>query len=199
MLEIEGTRNERIFVVIASYVIGFTTAYICFGAIDQSYQNAVPQITYATTEQASPAAYTMADLASVAAGQAAAVYNSGMLEVTAADGTPRTVSVAADTLDEASLQALGGGPGVHTELMHYALSDDRAYLYFCEQHERAGSCEAYVYDLNENVIRYVTIDGAPAVFNQDVAASAAWRDGILTVGSFRSTTTAEPWKLTAGE
>lgn len=131
-MHIEGTRNERVIMVLAAYAIGFTTAFIAFGVtqIEDKIQfvyvptaSQTASVVGAVSEDAAPADGTLV------LNEVGLVYKDGETE---------------ELLSANTMQ--NGDDGFHAALIDYALSPDQQFVYFCEQPlPTSESCKPFVY------------------------------------------------------
>jgi hypothetical protein len=179
---IEGTRNEKVMILLASYVIGFTTAYIAYG------------INLAGMQDALPVNYTASMTASVAQAEPVVVANFEItadgLEVTV-DGEPFLVSAHVSTVPEEMIADFGY-QGIHERVEGMSLSSSGSYLYFCEYPPEAVGCAPFVYDTVSKIIYPVTVyNYSDPVFESQLAF-----DGdFLKSDELISLSPDEPWLL----
>lgn len=185
MLNLEGTRNERVVVVIVSYVIGFTTAFIGFSLGDAGKK----ADTLVPTKIEAPQAV----------GQTASVfvsYTDGKLEVVKED-MPHVLSVSYDSPFIADgLELSEKMPGVHKEIAHRSLRRDGRFLFFCEVVNDPAQCYPYIYDTVADTTFYVRINEVPFPVSTEVAKAAGWNASqVFSIANYRSTDTERPWLL----
>lgn len=122
----EGTRNEKALIVLSSYVIGFTTAYIAYG------------ITYAALQD-EPLLATEAMTASV----------SQVVEEQAP-----IAEVTIDLVDsELSVNVAGESRLISVNAIGAVLSPASDMVYFCEQATDSENCVDYQYVIASDVIQ----------------------------------------------
>jgi len=145
----EGTRNERVIMVMAAYVIGFTTAFIAFGLnqMEESVHLVYVANTPATQSAAVAAATSFpADATSVSVyiDESGLVYEKG--------GVSRVIS----SYDvDAS-----GEDGYHQSIFEFQVSSDGSTVYFCEiPNQMSDACKPFLYDSVEDVTYPLTIAG----------------------------------------
>jgi hypothetical protein len=188
---IEGTRNERAALVLASYVVGFITAFIMYSNISSTEESA---ITYVSTPAAVITATPVEKTAEVVSSNVKLEYKEGKLEVTVAGLTNllsfNTVTAGID------VDVTDMSQGYHFGELNYALSPDEKFVFFCEKPGvDESNCLGYVYDINADRIFPVTKEGVQVSITPSSAASAKWTAGGLNIGSTRSANPAAPWVL----
>ncbi len=187
----EGTRNEKIIIVISAYIIGFTTSFIAFG-LETPNQTEVPQ----SQEQHVHAQVEKFD-ASLETISSIETNDDGLFIVT--DGYSRLLSAKRGSLG-ASLIASVPTPGFHTKIIAASLSKDLKFVYFCEQQiPDTQKCSPYVYSLLDDSSHVVKLNGA--VFEQAIEGhTAVWTDNNLLVLNENLTSNPQkPWEFLAVE
>lgn len=150
----DGTRNERVAILITSYVIGFITAYIAFGVVqlDKAVQIVeIPssQVASVITSQkySSPSATYIA------------MDNEGLVVI---QNNQRTLLSVTDTIDS----ELSFTDGVHYAISDYKLSPDKTYIYFCEvPSAESDSCRPYTYSVENEEMYPVLVNGERVAFS----------------------------------
>lgn len=204
-LNIEGTKHEKAVLVILSYVAGFTAGFIVFGL---SYAPPLQSVTVnegvMTTEPVATETVAPADDMTEMAENTEAPdmsrevsYKDGRL-LANANGASVLLSAQLKTVDAETAKAFAT-QGVHEAIPQYVASEDGNFIYYCEQHSAADSCTNFVYDVANQVIQYVTVNGAKLTSTAEEAKTARWEGGNLVIGTARSATTATPWKLSSAQ
>lgn len=185
---IEGTRNEKVMILLAAYVIGFTTAYIAYG------------INLAGMQDALPVAYTNTMTASVAQAVPAPAVES-TYEVTTdglevvVDGERFLVSAHVSTVPE-DMVADFGYQGIHDRVEGMSLSQSGEYLYYCEYAPGAEGCAPFLYNTLTQVVHPVSVYGnADPVFQSQLA----FEGDFLLSDELVSINVIEPWLLIEAE
>lgn len=177
----EGTRNERVGILIASYVIGFITAYIAFGVIqlEKSVEFVYVPVhsTAAVIESQSDVVTTKTTLTET---------DLGLL--LSKDGVDTYLS-ARSTKESAT-------DGYHEALAEYALSLDEKFVYFCEMPTvDSESCVPFVYSTETETVYPVTIDNQRVAFAANNHAALWTKEGHLIIESYFSEDPTRPWSL----
>lgn len=171
----EGTRHERIIMVAAAYVIGFTTAFIAFGLSNSSSPLEVASVPTPP--------------------QTAAVIDAvPTIPEPKQDPTEPTMSLQADGLHivdangDVLVSALGtdvtmGEDGFPAAIFQYDLSPDGHFAYFCEQATPdAVNCKPFVYDLQNQVV-FPLKEGGERIVLELTEANVTWGDGgVVALG-----------------
>lgn len=177
----EGTRNERVGILIASYVIGFITAYIAFGVIQLE-----DSVEFVYVPVHSTAAVIESQVAPVVAETTLEETDLGLLLFK--DGT--------ETYLSARVSEDGTADGHYVALAEYSLSLDESYVYFCEVGDvESESCVPFVYSIEEDLVYPVTIDGDRVAFKAEGHAAIWTKEGQLLVDSYLSKDPVQPWSL----
>ena len=145
----EGTRHERVVVLIAAYIIGFITAYIAFGVVKvqdidyTSFSNQNASVIASQDTKASENIFVGLD-------------NEGLVVI---KNNQRTLL---------SLKDNGEVPpeeGVHASIVAYSASPDNSKVYFCEQPTvEDDSCRPYIYSVEDGIVYPVTVNGERVAF-----------------------------------
>lgn len=184
----EGTRHEKIFIVIASYVIGFTTAFIAFGLsqLNESHSNKVSYTPPTVSKQVSVLSPVTLGFSEVGL----YVLNSGYQQLL----TAKRSSLSANALASEEV------PGFYYEIMSAESSPDGKYVYYCEQlSAEAEYCDSYVYSIAEDSLYPITVTGE--IYKSPVATHASYwsENGFLSVDGFVSAESENPWSLLKSE
>jgi hypothetical protein len=202
----EGSRHEKVAIVITSYLIGFATAFILFTSTGNisSVDTYVPSIDANTASviNATPAPMVQAVETSVENSievrddVSLVTYSNGLLEVRRADGD-RLLSFNPETslinVDLATLPQ-----GYHYGDVSYAVDEAGEYVFFCEKLTvDAETCSGYVYDLKADQIYPVSKDGSLVPITLKSASETIWTALGLKIGSHYSLSLTTPWIIVA--
>lgn len=155
-------KNEQALLVVLSYVIGFTTAFIMFVLVGENAKDH----RYFSKESAK---------ASVSADREDKMVGSLEIMETAEglfikkDGHERILS--------AYTESGSAGPGFHTDVAVSSISPDGQYVYYCAEMEAGtDSCQCFVYSVAEDTT-YIVKDGETALQTSSAEASEfSWSD-----------------------
>jgi hypothetical protein len=173
----EGTRHERVALIIAAYIIGFLTAFIGFG-IDVGQPTSFTQVIPANIQDNSASVSSALSL-STAINSSIAITDTG-LELTT-DGV--TVLLAASQY-AVTPNTPQGQDGVFIGISSYGVSPDGSYAYFCELPSRnVDSCKPFVYSVLSQTVYPVTIDSERVAF-EATKHNVVWNSaGLVSVDS----------------
>jgi len=165
----DGTRNERVYILLASYVIGFITAYIAFGVVQ--LEKSVQFVEVPSTNMAS----VIASQQSAGASDTFLAIDKGGL-VLIRDNQRTLLSATDAAASELTLQ-----DGIHYAISDYLLSDDKSYAYFCELPTAdAESCRPYTYSVDEGLVYPVLVDGQRVAFDAQ-EQKVSWSKGNVLI------------------
>lgn len=192
----EGSRHERVVLVIVSYVIGFITAFIAYSVSTSSNEPSQP--VFVVYEVANEYDYKkFADESNEATEVFTEVlYQDGRLLV------KRGAELLLVSLnpDEAGFpsNALAGEPqGHHVTEPTYELAPDGNKLFFCEQKSTSEDvCSSFILDVQERVVRPVKVAGEPLRITPEEAKEAVWDGNKLALYDLASVDESQPWNLT---
>lgn len=196
-LDIEGTKHEKVVIIVLSYVIGFTAGFICFGVaqsmrIDRNdAPHLIPVVSVATGE-AEVVAKSETPVNSVST-DFAVTYTEGKLQVKNGDKI-YLLSIKSSGLDSA-VQSAFENQGSHVDIPAYIVSPGNTFVYFCEQQGAKDSCNSLVFDVVRNVIEFVTVDGKKLITTAAVAKTASWSEKGLGIDGKTSAVVTAPAAL----
>lgn len=184
----EGSRNEKIVIVLSAYVIGFTTAFIAFG-INNSYTPSVPEEDFSRS-------YVQPLSVKVAPQVISSIEENDEGFFAVIGGYKRMLSAKRSTLG-ANVIASNATSGFYTAIIANTLSKDAQFVYFCEQQKTdAKDCAAYVYSLADDSLHRVKVNGKsydPIIEGH----TALWNDDTtLVLNGITSTEAIKPWNFT---
>lgn len=189
----EGTRHEKVFLILIAYVIGFTTAFIAFGinvfpASVSVHKNIDPmlQASVNVLEQDSESQNeaTITEIGYDDEGLYA-IYQGEKIILTAKKDVLGASAIATEEI-----------PGFYHYVLEAVLSPNGQFVYFCEQlSEEAVTCDPYVFALSDGILHKVTVDGEVyRSSNQDHTIS--WLDdNRLVLNNMVSNAAITPWSL----
>lgn len=205
----EGTKHEKAVLVILSYVVGLTSGFIGFGLTQTTdVANEFPQTVLSTEveqmnqEVTSPADESeilesskgSLDANSASKTGVSVAYIDGRLTIDV-NGSVQLLSVERSRLN---LEAASyfTKQGTHVVEPIYVVSPDSNFMYFCEQSNAKDSCQSFVYDIENQMIHYVTKNGDKLVLPRAEAQRVQWNGSQLTFDDSTSDSTSIPWALT---
>lgn len=181
----ENSRHERAIIVAASYVIGFTSAYIAFGVAATDYQH---KITLPPTQPQTETTVAEEERTVLR------LEETGLVAVT--EDLERLLSAHRSSPLAANVVGATPEPGMAHSLVEAELSRDGAYVYFCEALTAdAQTCDPYVYDVAADTLHPVRVNGTDYYPQIDEHRSSWTPSGYLTVNQFRSISPGMPWLL----
>lgn len=198
-LNIEGTKHEKAVLVILSYVVGFTAGFIVFGlASAPSLQSVavVPEVITpleSSESVANVSTNNMVEDTEAPDMSQPVLYKDGRLMANS-NGASVLLSAQIQTVDAETAKAFAN-QGVHERIPQYLASDDGNFIYYCEQHAGEDNCINFIYSVKDQIIQYVTVDGAKHSSAPSAAKTAMWDGPSLVLGSARSVSPETPWKL----
>ena len=197
-LNIEGTKHEKAVLVILSYVSGFTAGFIIFGMSALSSARPAESVIYHEPQATDISMNTVDEVAAPVELETPVpteevMYKDGRLMANI-NGASVLLSAQLATVDAETAKTFAN-QGVHQAIPKYQASDDANFVYYCEQHSEADSCINFIYDVEKQIIQYVTVDGKKLVSNAETAQTAIWNNGLLTIGTATSINATAPWKL----
>ncbi|MDC1205281.1 hypothetical protein N8083_00330 [Candidatus Pacebacteria bacterium] len=178
-------RHEKVVLIVLSYIIGFTTAYIGFGLsnIDTPAYNR----------------YIGSDLASFSAStKAQEAYAGEPLSVIMNDRGMFVTQNGEEIVVSGKLQeGIVAGQGFHVAIPFYKVSPTGAYVYYCEQETaQPDSCQEYIYVVAEHSSHPLQISSNKLSASSHASGNFAWTDtDIATYDAFISESQSKPWKL----
>lgn len=141
----EGTRNERVALLVTAYVIGFTTAFIAYG-LTQNVNPSIVDATNLTSNTQTAIVATATPTTEPETYYPKLRTDSTGLYLDTAD--QKQILLAYQATEETASQ-----PGVYYKVIGAALSPNKEYVYFCEQRSpEAETCIPYVYSILEDVV-----------------------------------------------
>jgi hypothetical protein len=186
-----GTRHEKIVIVLAAYVIGFTTAFIAFGVneVHEGDATAKRMVAVAQTPANETVDYKKVhhNISEIGTDEFGLYVNVG--------GYKRTISAAASLLGASVIQG-AMGPGYAVEHLKPAISTDGWFAFYCEKAtEDADACSPFVYSLFDDTIHKVTLNGVQEPVRISDFTVAWSSDNYLLINGYSSVDNVTPWKF----
>lgn len=184
MYMMEGSRHEKIVLVVLAYVIGFVTALIAFGLHDKHAGTEVVVI------KAERSAGQFATLPVENDGLKVRLDDTGLYITRNED--ERILSANQASAASAAL----GTNGFHTNVIGATVSADEQFVYFCEQLEESDTeCDPLVYNFDNDSVHKVRV-GEETVSFKIVGHDVSWSPGgRLQTREGVSLNTQSPWLL----
>lgn len=162
----EGTRNERVAILLVAYVIGFVTAYVAFGLTQLEERFVYMPVD--NTASVINALEKKSDAPGIAA-----MTKEGLVLVK--NNEARIISATQASADGILPE------GYHTRIADYSLSPDGKHVYFCEvPGDALDICRPYTYSVAEDVVYPVKIDGQRVAFDPETQSAQWGTDGSIT-------------------
>jgi hypothetical protein len=198
----EGTRHERAAIVLASYVIGFITAFILYANVTSN--DATSNFINSTATSLNTATVADAEIPSTGSDpevlpieivEAMTVaYAEGRLEVTSGEDinllsfNPEVSGIDIDTSDLTQ--------GFHFGQIEHKISPDNKFVFFCERQDvTASTCLGFIYDTSEKTIYPVAKEGVQVLISAESLAGMKFTSSGLIIGSSYSANASAPWIL----
>ena len=184
----ENTRHERAIVVVASYVIGFTSAFIAYGIA------ATPSTPLPTAAEHTAPAVAMQPRQGESYSASVQIRPEGLVVVT--NEGERMLSARRSSPFLANVISSKPEPGISEQIVEAELSRDSKFVYFCEQLTKsAQDCNAYVYSVDQDILHPLQVRGEQ-YSPQIVTHTSAWSaESNLMVDGFNSVSPETPWLL----
>ncbi len=193
----EGTRHEKAIVVIASYVIGFVTAFILFGSqlpVKETNVVYLPQANTASVVEATLPEVNEAVVEEAIELGTSVEYVSGELKISV-NGEENLLSFN-PALNNGDFEVDGMLQGYHYGDLTYKVSQDKSFVFFCEVHEVSNeNCHGFIYDVGADRIYPIIKDGSPVFISPKSAVQAIWTAVGIKIGSNYSANPSAPWVL----
>ncbi len=204
MFELEGTKHEKVVLVLLAYIIGITSGYIAFATQSKSmsvvYKDTSHQVSAVVeTEMTDSTAGTEEEMGSgtvlgdIARSDEFVHYTNGRLIVDS-PGLRMLISVHADNVGD-DVQPGFEMQGIHVAAPVFVADEARENVFFCEFFTVDTECSAYIYNVSDVTIKPVVLNGEQLVLTEAEARTAAWTDGQFAVANLISFPR-EPWRLT---
>ena len=207
-LDIEGTKHEKVVIIVLAYVMGFTAGFICFGVGGPKFihptDTMVPAVaTTMTPTEVPPTEEAMQTQEPVAneeiavvspvnatSNETAASYSDGKLQVAVGTNT-FLLSMKVDDLGTVDTSDFKN-QGSHVAIPAYLVSPDNKFVYFCEQKTAEDTCNSFIFNVQANAIEYVSVDGKKLTTNAATAKAATWTTAGLSIDGKTSVEAGNP-------
>ncbi len=180
----EGARHEKVGILLAAYIIGFTTAFIAFELNDLKPIAKFGVEPYHSTLRSDSVNNRKSDNAIIFQ-DASGLY-------IGSEDTKILISLnAAEVPDITEPTA-----GVHHTLHGVVQSPDGAYVYFCEQQILAVSeCVPFIYEVATSKLYPVAFDGDAEMIDPERVEFRWSAEGVLTAEGMSSVSADSPWRM----
>lgn len=213
MFEIEGTKHEKALIVVLAYIIGVTSGFLAFGPYSGSAEAQKHKI-YNTDYSAEEVYDEDLDgsiiyqeeeevvnsngevLGEIAVSEDFVYYTEDKLFVEAPTG--RVLLSIHESELNGEISSDFSEQGLHVAPPVFVASDDERHVFFCESHDDSGVCKAFLYDVTENVIRPVAVNGQHLTLTETEVATARFEGNIFTVANLVSLPS-RPWTLSLAQ
>lgn len=181
-------KHERITIVILSYVIGFSTAFIAFNFVNPGYIN---------KSEGEPLAVAAPKTNSLKLEPKEAARPTLFEEK--ADGLYALINGNSRILSAQAVSATNVVEGFHYKIIGAAASADGRFIHYCsQQQEGDDECKHYIYDLiNDQTYRLEVPTGEQLTSGIGNVFAEWLPDGNLTTENYVSASAAAPWELFA--
>jgi hypothetical protein len=182
-----GTRHEKAVIVLTSYVIGFTTAFIAFGITNMEH-NGDMHHNYSTHKEQNEAHDFKKEHHNISA---IGTDDEGLFVTVG--GYNRIISGKMPDLEANAIAALEG-PGYAYEHHGAVVSNDGWFAFYCEQPtEESKDCLPFVYSLFDDTIHTVVTESGAITLPVDSFTVSWSSDSLLKVNEFASKEEEKPW------
>ena len=187
-MNMEGTRHEKIVLIIASYVIGFVTAFIAFGIDFFNYQNTTVQNPYVKN-------LSVAVQQKNTHLQAATIGFSETGFVVKTKNDVQLLSVDKKKVDPEVLSTLDSN-AYYAEIVAAEMSPDGRFVFYCQKvTEDSQTCNPFIYVLDAKVLHPVKLNDENYLSSVATHTSSWLPDNNLIVDGHSSVNADIPWHL----
>lgn len=181
---VEGTRHERVVLIVLAYVIGFITAFIAYNFTPQTDINTQSSLHVSEKETGQTPQFAFNVV----------FEDDGLYAVT--NTYRRIISANKNVLSAAAQANIAEGSGYHYKIVDAEASRNGKYIYYCEQlSESSSTCDPYVYNLETDTVHHVTDEGRHLTFPINDHQSQWLEGSILVVNNEASADFQKPWVL----
>jgi len=187
----EGSRHEKMYLILTSYIIGFVTAFIAFGVTKTE------PLTQVIVVQNEKSQTSVMPEAPVKEPTSLIFSDEGLFAIT--QGYKRLLSVNKSSLG-ASVLTTTSNSGFYTNVYEAQVSPNGEFIYYCEQLDASDdSCYPYIYRVGDDTLYPLVHDGEKYVSPIADHAVAWTSDNLLTINGYLSENEASPWELMQSE
>lgn len=157
-------KQQQALIIVLSYVIGFSTAFIAFNLTDvqeksNNAKNGPISNSSAETNHKIEKVVTDTKVKTM-------INNEGLFVVH--DGKERIISAKANSSDDL-------GDGYHKDVSASMVSPDGSYVYYCaEAGSDDESCSCFIYSLADDAVYKIIIDGKQLVTSKKESLFVSW-------------------------
>jgi hypothetical protein len=196
----EGTKHEKITLVVLGYIIGAATVFVAmYIPLQHAKMKKTMMWAPAPAAMPAPAIETPPITPDVSAEPATDTVSATDAMVTYADNALRYINNDNElvlSIHESEIINRQGfeKQGFHTSAPVYSLSPDEKFVFFCEQHTTdVNECNAFVYDITNNTIQFVQSEKVPVTLETDAARAVTWNADGLVIADMTSVSQETPW------
>lgn len=177
-------RNESVSILVLSYIIGFTTAYIGFGTNQHddfvAYDNQPAAVVASQTISQEEPESTIEDVYFDEVGMFAEVGDESII------------------ISGVLSEDMEAGPGFHVDVPVYKISPSGKFVYYCEQESAEDKdCNEYVYSLDSHTLHPVKLNNVRQTSSLEESSFVWLADDSAYYGGFSSVSNTEPWLFPA--
>jgi hypothetical protein len=186
-------KHERITIVILSYLIGFTTAFIAF-----SFQTVPSEPDFYQSDQS----YAVVDN-SASVSQTSTDNKDNALKTVSVDekmdGLYAIIDGKERIMSAQAISATSAIPGFHHQLFEVEISPNTEYIHYCAQSlDTDDFCSHFIYSVVNDVTYVVSNPDGQRLTSSIQDVDVIWsEDNTLIAGLWESASTETPWKLIA--
>lgn len=150
--------HESAILVVLSYIIGFTTAFIMFVLVDDVKNKKVDQVSDTDAIEADLLMPKVVELMETSEGL-----------FVKSDGKERIISARTEDSE--------ARPGFHTDIVTSSISPDSKYVHYCaEMSSDAGVCRHFVYSISEDSTYAIKNADGPIETVSEEATTWSWSE-----------------------
>jgi hypothetical protein len=190
----EGTKHEKITLVVLGYIIGGATFFSATFIGHAPNNKDLAEKNFTSSEIATEAVSN--ENISVSTTLSAASYKDGFLRVSTSNGE-FILSIKQEHVKNSGLTFAPGEQGYHYNEIPFLTSPANGFVFFCEQHStNSESCTPYIFDTEAlHTYKVQNTDGEDIAVTTANAREARFSGNILTLGTFSSLDEKMPWQV----